>query len=85
MTVDCSACAKGQTIEEYCEDEENKEKPGCEGRNLQLQLAMSKFNYRGIFFLENVKHLRFINRQRGKHSRQTVRWMSSRIYGHWTK
>ena len=40
MTVDCSACAKGQTIEEYCEDEENKEKPGCEGRNLQLLLAM---------------------------------------------
>ena len=31
MTVDCLACTKGQTIEEYCEDEENNEMEGCAG------------------------------------------------------
>ena len=59
MTVDCSACAKGQTIEEYCEDEENKEKPGCEGRNLQLLLAMSN-NYGGIMFLNKPNVFTFL-------------------------
>ena len=44
MTVDCMACAKCQTIEEYCEDEENKDKEGCEGRNLHFLSGMSKVN-----------------------------------------
>ena len=38
MTVDCLACTKGQTIEEYCEDEENKEKEGCKGGQFSITI-----------------------------------------------
>ena len=35
--------------------------------------------------LENIKHLYSMNRQRGRHSHQTVRRMPGRIDGHWRK
>ena len=40
LTAECLACSKGQSVEQFCADEANKNVLGCEGRFIALVMKM---------------------------------------------
>ena len=44
VSASCLACSAGQTIAEYCEDEENQEVDGCKGNHLYTSCKLFDWN-----------------------------------------